>query len=226
MAYAARMTQPIRDHLEQVAALRSARSADPALARRVAAIKQYQHDRFSRDYAGLLNSERFAEATLFFLNDLYGPEEFADRDAQFGRVVPTMARLLPPDVMHTVAQLAELHALSESLDQEMAQRLDAEAVDDRSYRAAWQAVGRHADRQSQLQLLISIGTSMERHTRLPLLPTTLRLMRGPARAAGLTQLQSFLERGLKAFVSMRGAQQFLEMIQANEQRVINELSSP
>jgi hypothetical protein len=221
----AQPTQQIRDHLEQVVSLRSARSADSALAGRVAAIKRYQHDRFSRDYADLLASDRFAEAARFFLNDLYGPADFADRDAQFGRVVPAMARLLPADVMHTVAQLAELHAVSESLDQEMARRLGGKAVDDRSYRAAWQAVGRHADREHQLRLLIAIGTALDRHTRSALLPTTLRLMRGPARAAGLAQLQSFLERGLAAFVSMRGAQQFLERIHANEQRVIDDLSA-
>lgn len=217
-------TQQIRGHLEQVVALRSARNADPALATRVAAVKQYQHDRFSRDYADLLCSARYAAPARFFLDDLYGPTDFTDRDAQFSRVVPALARLLPIGVIHTVTELAELHALSESLDQEMARQLNTEAVDDRSYRAAWRAVGRFADRERQLRLLMSIGTSLERHTRTPLLPTTLRLMRGPARAAGLEQLQSFLERGLAAFVSMRGAQQFLEKILVNEQRIIRELS--
>ncbi len=220
----AQPTREIRNHLQQIARLRSARAADPALASRVTSIKQYQHERFRRDYADLLASERYAEAARFFLDDLYGPIDFTDRDAQFGRVVPAMARLLPADVMHTVAQLAELHAVSESLDQEMARLLDGEAADARSYRAAWRAVARQADREHQLQLLISIGTALERHTRSPLLPMTLRLMRGPARAAGLIQLQSFLERGLAAFVSMRGARQFLERIQANERRVIRDLS--
>jgi hypothetical protein len=206
-----------------VARLRAERAADPVLADRVAAIKRYQHDRFSGDYADLLASERFGEATRFFLNDLYGPVDFADRDAQFGRVVPAMARLLPDEVMQTVAQLAELHALSESLDQEMARYLDAGAIDDRSYRAAWLAVDRREDRESQLGLLISVGTSLDRHTRTPLLPAALRLMRGPARAAGLMQLQSFLERGLAAFVSMHGAQEFLATILGNERRVIDDL---
>ena len=74
--------------------------------------------------------------------------------------------------------------------------------------------------------MIAIGTSLDQHTRTPLLLTTLRLMRGPASAAGFAQLQSFLERGLAAFVSMRGAQQFLDTIIANERRVIDELRSP
>jgi hypothetical protein len=216
-------TQGIRAHLEQVASLRAARTADGGLASRVAAIKQFQHARFNRDYASLLASERYGEAARFFLNDLYGPVDFADRDAQFGRVVPAMARLLPGEVMHTVEQLAELHALSESLDQEMAERLAASPVDERSYRAAWQAVDRSSDRHRQLDLLIAIGESIDRHTRTPFLATALRVMRGPARAAGLAQLQSFLERGLAAFVSMRGAQRFLDTIADNERRTIADL---
>jgi hypothetical protein len=213
-----------RAHLEQVARLREARQDDAGLASRVAAIKRYQHARFSRDYASLLDSERYGEATRFFLDDLYSPSDFADRDRQFDRVVPAMARVFPADVMHTVADLAELHALTESLDQEMALQVKANAaVDDESYRAAWRAVGRGAARQRQLDLLMAIGMSLDQHTQNAFLATTLRMMRVPAKAAGLARLQSFLERGLAAFVKMRGARHFLETVRANEQRTIVDL---
>ena len=213
-------TQAIREHLQEVGSLRAAREADEVLARRVAAIKEHQHARFSRDYATLIESPRYGVATRFFLDDLYGPVDFGDRDAQFGRVVPVMGRLLPTEVMHTVAHLAELHALSEGLDQHMAQALTTEEVDDRSYRAAWQTVGHRSDRERQLDLLLTIGAALDRYTRTPLLTGTLRLMRGPAKAAGLSHLQSFLERGLAAFTAMHGAQEFLETIADNERQLI------
>jgi len=215
----------IQAHLQHVASFRAARQADARLACRVAAIKQYQHERFSGDYADLAASARYGAATHFFLSDLYGPVDFADRDAQFERVVPAMARLLPAEVIQTVARLAELHALSEELDHRMALSLTSDGVDERSYRAAWQAVGLAPDRQRQLSLLLSIGASLDRHTRTPLLAATLKLMRGPAKAAGLAQLQSFLEHGLAAFASMHGAQAFLDRIARNEQRVITEMFS-
>jgi hypothetical protein len=215
--------QVIRKDLERVSALRAARAADAGLSRRVAAVKRHQHLRFSYDYAGLMESPRYGAATRFFLDDLYGPADFADRDAQFGRVVTAMARLLPGEVMHTVAQLAELHALSEGLDQQMAQALMADDVDERSYRAAWHVVDRRDQRETQLNLLLAIGLALDRHTNSPLLGATLRIMRGPAKAAGLAQLQSFLQRGLAAFSAMNGAQEFLETINANERRVINEM---
>lgn len=215
----------IRRHLQHVRELRTARATKPGLASRVAAIKRYQHARFERDYAALLDSARYGAATRFFLNDLYGPVDFADRDDQFERVVPAIARLLPAEIMHTVASLAELHALSEGLDQQMAQALTADVVDDQSYCAAWQTVGGDDDREHQLRLLLKIGGSLDRHTRTPRLGTMLKLMRGPAKAAGMSQLQTFLERGLGAFTAMHGAGEFLDIVANNERRMIVELSA-
>lgn len=192
---------------------------DASLRTRVFAVKRYQHERFGRDYAQMLNSPRFGEAARFFLEDLYGPADFAARDAEFKRVLPAMARLLPHAVLCTVDELIELHALSEELDLEMALALTSETVDERSYRSAWRAVGRRDARERQLALLLEIGTALERHTRTAMLATTLRLMRTPARAAGLGRLQSFLERGLAAFASMRGAAGFLDAVAANERAV-------
>ncbi len=211
--------------LQEVARLRGARASDSGLALRVAAIKGHQHARFQHDYAELLASARYGAATRFFLEDLYGPMDFTDRDTQFERVVAVLARLLPSEVMQTVADLAELHALSEGLDQQMAHALGSDTVGDRSYREAWLAVGLRTMRERQLILLTAVGTALERHTRTPLLAATLRLMRHPARAAGLSALQSFLERGLAAFTAMHGAAEFLMVIATNERRVMDELFS-
>lgn len=216
--------QEIRGHLQHVSKLRAARGTDSTLASRVAAIKRHQHARFERDYASLLASARYGAAARFFLDDLYGPADFAKRDAQFGRVVPSLRRFLPADVVNIVAALAQLHALSEDLDQDMARALTVEEeLDERSYRAAWQQVGRSVDRERQLALLLEIGTALDRHAQSPLLSVTLKLMRGPAKAAGLSELQSFLERGLAAFTAMHGAQEFLETVTRNERRLIVEL---
>jgi hypothetical protein len=111
------------------------------------------------------------------------------------------------------------------LDQQMALSMASAVVDEQSYRAAWQTVGRAADRERQLSLLLRIGASLDRHTRSAWLAPSLKLMRGPARAAGLGRLQSFLERGLGAFSAMKGAQEFLDAIAANERKVIVELFS-
>lgn len=214
----------ISSHLSRVLALQQAAESDPALARRVLAIKQYQHARFARDYEAMLHNPRYRRAIQFFLRELYGPVDFAARDAEFARIVPMLSRILPAGLMQAVAQLAELHALTETLDHQMARAHSPLVVDEPSYRAAWRSIDRPAERECQLDLLISIGTSLDRHARAPWLSAALRLMKGPARAAGFGRLQLFLESGLSSFASMAGADDFLATIATNERRVIASLS--
>jgi hypothetical protein len=189
----------------------------------VLAVKQFQHARFRRDYGALLADPRYRDAANFFLDELYGPVDFAARDAELGRVIPWMAHVLPDKVMRTVADLIELHSLTEELDQQMAAALHSAALDERSYRDVWVRVGRRADRERQLALLLSSGCALERHTRSKVVAGTLRMMRGPAHAAGLGRLQSFLEAGMSAFARMAGAAEFLRLIENNESRTIIDL---
>jgi len=217
----------ILGHLQRVEAERRARAAEPAWAARVAALKAYQRERFARSHADLLADARHAAAARFFLDDLYGPQDFAERDAQFARIVPALVRLFPAEVLATVDALAELHALSESLDSQMSRALPSAAVDALAYRRAWQATGRPADRARQIDLVLILGRQIEHYTRNRLMRHSLRLMRGPARAAGLASLQTFLERGFDTFGEMSrapgGAEEFLGLIERRERALLRAL---
>jgi hypothetical protein len=206
----------ILSHLEVVEAERRRRKQDAELGRNVWALKAYQQHRFTRTYADLLASERYGPAARFFLEELYGPQDFTRRDEQFVKIVSGLGMLFPPEVALTVASVAEVHALSEVLDTAMAQQLRAEAIAPLDYVRAWQAVGRAADRHKQVTLTVEVAGALDRMTRKPLLRKTLHLMRGPARAADLTELQHFIERGFDTFASMRGARQFIDIVRARE----------
>ena len=78
---------PILAALEAVERERAARDQDAELAQGVARLKAYQQRRFARSYADLLESPRYGAAARFFLDDLYGPRDFSERDAQFARIV-------------------------------------------------------------------------------------------------------------------------------------------
>lgn len=195
---------------------RGRRAAEPGLGKRVLALKAYQQARFRDGYADLLASPRHAPAARFFIDELYGPRDFSQRDEQFVRIVPAVGRLFPAEVAGTVAALAELHALSESLDSTMGEALASPSIDAAAYVQAWQATGREADRERQIELVLHIGASLDRYTRMPVLAMSLRMMRAPARAAGLTDLQRFLETGFATFKAMGGADDFLQTIAKRE----------
>lgn len=214
----------ILGHLDRVAAERGARAADAHLAARVREVKRYQHARFEHSYADLLAQARYAKSARFFLEELYGPVDFTARDVQFARVVPALVRMFPHEIVCTVADLAELHALSEVLDTAMAQAMDGPPVlDAAQYGRAWRAVGRAPDRERQIVLMMGVGSDLERYTGRALLRHSLRLMRGPANAAGLGALQRFLETGFDTFREMRGAAFFLQTIAERERALAAQL---
>lgn len=217
--------QQILLNLQTVAAERLRRRSDAGLDLRVRAVKQFQHSRFENTYADLLGSPRYARAARFFLDDLYGPHDFTERDGQFERIVPALVRLFPHDIVQTVRSLSELHALSESMDTQMACGFASGELNAQTYAQIWQLTGQPVQRERQIALMLSVGEALDRYTHNPLLRHSLRLMRGPARAAGLGELQGFLERGFDTFREMRGANEFLGVIALRERSLAERLFS-
>jgi hypothetical protein len=203
--------------LKKVDAERRHRAAHPGLEARVQALKAWQQARFATTYADLLATPRYGRAARFFLEELYGPGDFTRRDAQFARVVPALVRIFPPEVVATVARLAQLHALSEHLDTRMGELLPSDEITAADYSTAWQACGEPASRQQQIDLTLAVGVSLDALTTKPLLRHSLRLMRGPAQMAGLSELQTFLESGFDTFRAMRGAAEFLATVKQREE---------
>jgi hypothetical protein len=218
--------QTIREAVAEVERLREESRALPDIAAAVALLKRFQARRFAGTYADLLASPTYGAAARFFLEELYSDRDYGDRDAQFARIAGAVERLFPRDVAQTAAGLAQLHALTESLDHAMARAGPLRDLQDAAaYVAAWKTVGRREDRQHQLETVVAIGAEMTRLTRLPGLRMMLKMMRGPAAAAGLTSLQRFLETGFDTFAAMTkvpgGAERFLATVREREERLMH-----
>jgi hypothetical protein len=208
----------IRESMQAVSLLRTGRANQPALEQACLEIKRFQAQRFRTTYAGLLHNPRYRGATSFFLQELYGEQDYSQRDLQFARIASTIARLFPQAVVETAAALAEVHALTEQLDDSMARHwlvTSAPTVQAR-YILCWRMVGERSARFRQLQVVLHLGRELDRLTRMRGLRSLLRMMRSPAAAAGLSSLQGFLESGFDAFAHMKGASEFLDVIEKHE----------
>ena len=220
--------QAIRDAVAQVERLRQESRDLPDIGRAVAQVKRFQARRFAGTYADLLASGPYGPAARFFLEELYSDRDYAQRDAQFARIATAVERLFPRDVAETAAGLARLHALTESLDHDMARAMGTDdQAEVAAYVEAWKRVGRKEDRQRQLETVISIGAELSRLTRTPGLRLMLKMMRAPASAAGMSSLQRFLEAGFDTFgavaKSRGGAEGFLAIIRDREQQLTHSL---
>lgn len=192
--------------MARVADLRAQAQGDAPLAQAVAAIKRLQSQRFAGTYADLLADVRYAAAARFFLDELYGARDYTERDAQFSRIAGALQRIFPHEVVGTAVALAELHAQTEALDLAMAgQWRHARGQlpsDAQAYIAAWRQVGSPTARRAQLDGVMRIGQELARLTRSRGLRMMLKMMRGPASAAGLGDLQRFLEAGFDTFAAL------------------------
>jgi hypothetical protein len=197
----------------------------------ITAIRQIQVSRFRLFYNDLLNDQRHGQATRFFLTELYGGEDYADRDAQFARIGGALERLFPERVIRLAVDIAAVHALTEDLDAQMAKHWSAIApaahsdcrAKASSYVACWNQVLRPLDRDRQLHTVLAMGWLLADVVRIKGLRTGLRLMRRPAHAAGLANLQKVLEDGFDAFLSMGEADVFLDAIAARESQWLDTL---
>ncbi len=225
--------QTIRDAVAQVGAIRLNTLSDSDLGAATTAVKSFQAERFAGTYCDLLNSAEYGAAARFFLEDLYSDKDYSDRDAQFSRIAGALQRVFPQQVVATAVALAQLHLLTEELDGQMASAWVASAPvsGDRvaRYVDCWRSVGRAQDRMRQLDMVLKVGHDLDRLTRTAGLRLMLRMMRGPARAAGLGSLQSFLEAGFDTFSGMSGkanrAKEFLQTIRDRESKWIQQLSN-
>jgi len=208
--------------LARASRLHEPRLADSRLARALERLASWQGSRMARTYQDLAAHSRYSDAIAFFLSDLYGTTDFAQRDADLARVVPIMTRMLPGRVLATIAEATELNALSQELDQSLLSRLPRGdgVFTVAEYCAAYRSVPERAARDRQIRLIGIIGAGLDDYVKRPLIQSALTMMRQPARMAGLSALHDFLDRGFKAFRKMRGAGEFLATIDRREREIM------
>lgn len=202
--------------LERKAQLESRIAADAALAARMRRLQAWQALRLERTYADLRTDALTAPAVGFFLSDLYGPHDFARRDAQLARAWSVLRRTLPLAALEVLMLAIELEVLSEELDLAMAERLPPGPVTAAAYAQAYREVGRREARRRQIELILDIGGRLDRAVRVPLVGVALRAARTPARIMGFGSLQDFIERGFGAFARMSSAAPLLAAIRERE----------
>jgi hypothetical protein len=203
--------------------LRARGTSPPEFAARLAKLQQWQAKRLATTYSDLHGAPRYRAAFEFFLNDLYGPQEFADRDADLLRVHKVMERLLPARARHALELAIELEVLSQGLDLAVTEALEPGPIDAQRYAAAYRRADRRDERERQIELIAVNGRYLDELVKRPIIHRLVHLARGPAHAAGFGALQEFLERGFDAFRTMDGAGEFLATVVERETRIMQRL---
>jgi len=191
-------------------------------------VRRWQAARLKKSFAHFLKDPKRAPAAEFFLGDVYGDRDFTRRDADIARVLPMMQRLLPQRLLGTVADAIELGALSHALDLRMAEALEALApsrrkLDEALYAKAYRRAGLPRVRARQIALIGEVGRGFGRALKLRGVAALLAFSRGPAKLAGLSELQGFLEHGYTAFETLGNPDAFVAEIEDAEREASRRL---
>ena len=184
-------------------------------------LRAWQAARLERAFADVLADPRMRPAARFFLSDLYGDKDFSARDRDAAKILPAMARLLPASLLEAAAEAIELAVLSHAFDLAMAEALSRRPRPDApislaDYGEAYRAVGCPRLRRHQIGLILRVGYTLDAAVKKHGVHRLLRAARVPAKLAGVSELQAFLERGFTAFEALGGAGDFLEAIGRRE----------
>lgn len=176
-----------------------------------AVLKNYQSAKLRITHAASLANPQTKQAAEFFLTEIYGTNSSL-RVSDLERFIPSMEKILPASALETITTALELQALSEEMDTKMAAILGT-TFTDAEYDRAFEFLG---ERDSQLDMIESVGNSLAQLVRIPFISGTLKMMRLPAKIAGIEQLHNFIERGFNTFKMLPDAKSFVSDLVGRE----------
>jgi hypothetical protein len=182
-------------------------------------LQSWQRQRLAESYSDLSSQESYRPACEFFLDDLYGGLDFLERDQDVARVMPVMVKFLPARFLVAMADAFELQAISLEFDMKMMAQMDSAKVTQLStttYAQIYRSCSDRPMREKQIQLIRDLGRELAQLANKPFVTHLIRLMRGPANAAGFNALQSFLEAGVLSFRKLDDAAYFINTIYERE----------
>ena len=94
---------------------------------------------------------------------------------------------------------------------------------DEQYNQAFREVGSKEDREKQINMVESLGLSLSQLVRIPLLSTTLKMMRLPAKIAGIYSLHEFLENGFNVFKNTGNPEGFIRTLVQKERAILSNI---
>ena len=213
------MAQDIIKHIHRVNALRDlAQRMD--IMPTIHQLQQWQCERLLASHDDLANQARYQKVMQFFVEELYGPKDFSQRDADLVRAIPKLAKVLPDKAMNAMNDALALNTLSFDLDMQMAQYLNDKTLDRNTYALAYRYVGRKTDRERQIDIIYHLAEQLADVIKIKGISLLISLSKRPAKLAGLLSLHEFLERGFNAFKAIGDVHSFITPVLERERALM------
>jgi hypothetical protein len=186
-------------------------------------LQAWQTKRLLATYQDMWQSKRFRPAMEFFIEELYGPTDFSQRDQEIARVVHKMSKLLPNQALESLEAALRLNCLSHQMDMQLTERLVGQPINRDTYAQAYRQCNNRQQREQQIVLLEGLGQDLSDVVKIKGISALLMLSRKPAKVAGVGALHSFLETGYKSFKRLGDVDDFILPIVTRERQLMENL---
>jgi hypothetical protein len=229
MFHSARETtaRNFREYMRRSNELHATYLAEPGVPEQYERFTDWQMRYLLSFFEDLYEREGYAEAIDFTMSDLAGVSvSYRDRDIE--RAAPVFTRMLPLKPLQTLTAAAKLNlrVLEMNLGNFGRLQVDGELpaeIDELAYCAAFRQTSTPDDCDELVRLAISLGSTLKRLIRMPLLGAMLRTMHMPAHASGFGALHDFLETGYTTFKGIPDVDHFLEEIDTRMSEVFEHI---
>tara|TARA_R110000868_G_scaffold350091_1_gene611340 strand:- start:1708 stop:2403 length:696 start_codon:yes stop_codon:yes gene_type:complete len=192
----------------------------------IRAVQAWQCKRLLATHQQMYQQKRFKPAVEFFINELYGPNDFSQRDQDIARIVPKMSKFLPEKALQSLASALHLNSLSFELDFDLAKKLVDTEINRDTYAKAYISCNNLTTRQQQIDYIRTLGNDLADVVKLKGISSLLFISRKPAKMAGVLALHEFLEKGFKSFKNLGNVEDFITPVMDKEHQIMQQLANP
>lgn len=223
-----RVVQNVLHNVRHSADARHEPVAGVGLTSELRALREWQAARIARTYQDFAKQPQYAPVLAFFLDDLYGPRDYSQRDHDALRVHKFLSKFVPAEMLQLSTDAIELTRTSYTLDEALLGALatlpgsPADITGPR-YAEAYRRCDNYPERIRQIDLLARVMADAAVTAHFRLTGPVLRMTHGPAHAAGWQEMFAFLERGYHAFAKVRDPALFLEAIRTRELELLERI---
>ncbi|RTZ97216.1 MAG: hypothetical protein DSY89_11140 [Deltaproteobacteria bacterium] len=183
-------------------------------------LQQFQANRLNETYADLRADPQYAALGNFFFNRLYAPEDFSFRDTSMKRLHQALEGKIYRPMTAAMAQVIELHELSEHLDNQMVEKMIESHVGPRltpdQYQAIYRSLDNDDQRVHQINLTVDATRSFYRLSQKWLVAISLKSVRIASQFLNIGEIMDFIDEGYTAFRKIRKIDYFIDTISRRE----------
>jgi len=191
-------------------------------------LRTWQCERLARTYADLLADPQYGPACHFFLDDIYAPRDFSQRDHDAERIHGYLSRVMPAQMLQVLTDVIALNHLTNALDRELLRALVVklgvtDTITPQLYAQGYRLCDNYEARANQIDLIVRLLKEVGEGAHLLVVGAAMKMLRGPAHRAGWSELYEFLGRAYAAFKQMRSVDKFVQMVKQRETRILDRI---